>query len=161
MKPSQPKILIVDDNPEIHADFRKVLATEKASAELEGMESALFGEAPKTGESYALDHATQGADAIELVRKAIANFQPYGMAFVDVRMPPGIDGVHTIQALRKIDPNLDCIICTAYSDYTPESAGQKIGISEGLLFVSKPFDPAIIRQLAKKMLDRCAATANR
>jgi CheY-like chemotaxis protein len=154
MKVTQPRVLIVDDNPDIHRDFRKVLVSEPAEPELENLAEALFGDAPESTLSYTLDSAFQGAEAIEMVRKAMVGPNRYGLAFVDVRMPPGMDGVQTIQALRKIDPALDCVICTAYSDYTPEAARQKIGITEGLLFISKPFDTAIIRQLAKKMLDR-------
>jgi CheY-like chemotaxis protein len=148
-----PKILIVDDNAEIHNDFRKVLAPATPAPQLGDLESTLFGEAPQATVSYTLDSAYQGADALKMVKAALEKSEPYGLVFVDVRMPPGMDGVETIQAIRKLNPNVDCIICTAYSDYTPESARQKIGITEGLLFISKPFDPDIIRQLAKKMRD--------
>jgi len=159
MNVTHPKILIVDDNPEIHSDFRKVLGAEIAEPALESLEASLFGDAPAAKISYTLDFASQGAAAVEMVRAAVGKGDPYGLAFVDVRMPPGMDGISTIAAIRKIDCKLDCVIVTAYSDCTPESARQKIGISEGLLFISKPFDPQIIRQLARKMLDHHAQMA--
>jgi CheY-like chemotaxis protein len=159
MTATRSRILIVDDNPDIHADFRKVLTTNKSAPEIDSLEASLFGDTPKPNFSYTLDFASQGADAVEMVRKSVADADRYCLAFVDVRMPPGMDGVSTIQAIRNVDPTLTCIICTAYSDYTPESARQKIGIAEGLMFISKPFDPAIIRQLAKKMLDQVTETS--
>jgi two-component system, NtrC family, sensor kinase len=151
-----PKILVVDDNPAIHGDFSKVLVGESRPTDFDALGSALFGDTPESESSFSIDSAFQGEQAIQMVRDAMAIHNPYRLAFVDVRIPPGIDGVQTIQQLVKIDPHLQCVICTAYSDYTPESARQKIGITDGLLFISKPFDPAIIRQLAKNMLDRCA-----
>ncbi len=159
MNQTTPKILIVDDNPEIHADFHKVLVGETPTTGLDDLESSLFGDQPETTAGYTLDDAHQGIEAVKMVQDAIAAGNPYGLVFVDVRMPPGMDGVQTIEALHKVDPALNCVICTAYSDYTPEAAKQKIGISDGLLFISKPFDPAIIRQLAKAMVDRLATAA--
>jgi CheY-like chemotaxis protein len=154
-----PKILVVDDNPAIHGDFHKVLVTDPPPADFNAVGSALFDETPDSESSYNLDFALQGEHAIEMVRNALKAQKPYGLAFVDVRMPPGIDGVQTIQQLVRLDPSLQCVICTAYSDYTPESARQKIGLTDGLVFISKPFDPAIIRKLAKTMHDRFATRA--
>jgi DNA-binding NtrC family response regulator len=88
------------------------------------------------------------------VRRAVKEKHPYGMAFVDVRMPPGWDGVQTIAELLKVDPAMGVAICTAYSDYTPEEASRKIGLSDGLIFIIKPFDAAIVRQLAQKLSAR-------
>ncbi len=154
MKITQPRILIVDDNPEIHADFRKVLAAEQCAEALADLEASLFGETEESAVCYTLDSAFQGASAIDMVQKAAARGEPYGLAFVDVRMPPGIDGVCTVAAIRQVDAALPCVMCTAYSDYTPEAARQKIGIASGLLFISKPFDPKIIRALAGEMMTR-------
>jgi DNA-binding NtrC family response regulator len=89
-----------------------------------------------------------------MVRRAAQEKRPYDMAFVDVRMPPGMDGVQTIAELRKIDPAMGFVICTAYSDYTPEEAGQKVGLSNGLMFIVKPFDAGIVRQLAQRLCGR-------
>ena len=91
-----PRILIVDDNPAIHEDFRKILgAKSNAQSRLENVEAALFGESasPLERAGFRIDSAHQGKEALELVQKAIEDGDPYVMAFVDVRMPPGWDGI--------------------------------------------------------------------
>jgi CheY-like chemotaxis protein len=150
-----PRILVVDDNPEIHGDFRKILQAGAASSQLDALEAAMFGtQSQPTGFVYAIDFASQGSEALAMVQQARAEGKPYHMAFVDVRMPPGWDGVKTISEIRKVDPEMEFAICTAYSDYTPEEAGRKIGLSNGLLFIVKPFDADIVRQVAKQMTQR-------
>lgn len=145
-----PRILIVDDNPDIHNDFRKVLLGDKDGSDLADMEAALFGEpASRAVQSeFEIDSAYQGQQALAMVQSAIAEQRPYRMAFVDVRMPPGWDGVETIAEIRKVDPNMHFVICTAYSDYTPAAAQQKVGLRDGLLFIAKPFDLTLVRKLA-------------
>ena len=45
---SNRRILLIDDTPAIHEDFRKILTPEdESNTDLQDMESALFGEAPK------------------------------------------------------------------------------------------------------------------
>jgi CheY-like chemotaxis protein len=151
-----PRILIVDDSPEIHRDFKMILASKQSAAGLDQLAADLFGEsnAAANGFRCELEFASQGEIAIEMVRKALKENRPYGMAFVDVRMPPGMDGVQTIAALRKIDPAMKFSICSAYSDYTPEEASRKVGLSNGLIFIIKPFDADIVRQLAQRLSSR-------
>ena len=152
------RILIVDDNLEIHADFRKILAPEGGAASLDALEASIFGTAgPEALPTYDLDFASQGIEALAKVHRAIAEGRPYGMAFVDVRMPPGWDGVQTICEIRKADPAMQFVICTAFSDYTPEEASRKVGLADGLIFVVKPFEASIMRQLAQRMGARSIA----
>ena len=123
--PAAPRrILIVDDNRAIHDDFRKILlpsAPVASAAILTATEAALFEEEPAvnaTAPAYELDSAFQGADAIALVRAALAAGRPYSLAFVDVRRPRGMDGIRTTAQLWQNDPDLQVVICTAYSDYS-------------------------------------------
>jgi CheY-like chemotaxis protein len=149
------RILIVDDNPDIHADFRKVLSNDRPAQDLRDLEESIFGQADSAPEvEFALESAFGGEEAIDIVQRAHNLGRPFGMAFVDVRMPPGMDGVHTIAQIRRIDPRMQFVVCTAYSDYTPESARAKVGLSDGLLFISKPFDADIVRELATKLSSR-------
>src|SRR5436190_4966134 len=91
------RILIIDDNPSIHDDFRKILgpADARLGEELDADEAALFGETPVASRacSFQIDSAFQGQAGLEKVRKSVANGVPYAVAFVDVRMPPGWDGI--------------------------------------------------------------------
>jgi len=146
------RVLVVDDNRAIHGDFRKVLGepTHEQSA-LAAMEAELFGQ-PKPRarlEPFQIDFAFQGQEARDLVQAAHQAGKPYAVAFVDVRMPPGWDGVETAQRLWEIDPELQIVICTAYSDYSwEEILGQLDPHAERFLILKKPFDHIEVRQLA-------------
>ena len=100
------RILLADDMPSIHEDFRKVLLPAEAS-DLDDVESALFGTSAKASAlEFVLDSAYQGQEALAKVREALRVDQPYALAFVDMRMPPGWDGVETIEQLWREDPRL-------------------------------------------------------
>src|SRR5436190_5634762 len=149
------RILIIDDNAAIHDDFRKVLCPANPSAAgLDELEDSPFGQPlASTGSSnpqveYELDTALQGEEGLAKLKQAIAQGRPYAMAFVDMRMPPGWDGVQTIQQLWKVDRTLQVAICTAYTDYSPDQISSALGIRDGLLMLRKPFEKAEIRHVA-------------
>jgi len=149
-------VLIVDDNEAIHEDFRKILADQKANTALADAAGALFGDAPQgpAPVQYELFSALQGQDALEMVTEARQNRQPFAMAFVDMRMPPGWDGIETIEHLWRADPELQIVICTAYSDYTWTDVTGRLGRSDRLLILKKPFDDSEIRQMASALTDK-------
>jgi signal transduction histidine kinase len=148
------RILIVDDNEAIHADFRKILRRGLSdAAALDDARAALFGEAAPAAAAveYEITSALQGQEALERVSSALADEAPFSMAFVDVRMPPGWDGIETIKHLWAVDPELEVVICTAYSDYTWEEILAELGESDRLLILKKPFDNVEVRQLASAL----------
>jgi signal transduction histidine kinase len=148
------RILIVDDNPAIHEDFRKVLGGNPApKATLLEVEAALFGEAEPAPPAveFILDSAHQGQEALEKVKRALEAGQPYAMAFMDVRMPPGWDGVETVSRIWQLYPELQVVMCTAYSDYSWEEMIQKLGCSDNLVLLKKPFDSVEVLQLASAL----------
>src|SRR5580692_4928658 len=90
------RVLIVDDNPAIHEDFRKIFCPTGADkSEVQNLKAALFDNTPKAVKEteFELVSAFQGQEALELVQQALAENRPYAMAFLDVRMPPGWDGI--------------------------------------------------------------------
>lgn len=150
------RILLVDDSPAIHEDFRKVL-TSGGSSELAAARAAFLGASAPTAPElprFAIDSAHQGMEGLEMLRAARAAGKPYAMAFVDVRMPPGWDGIETIAHLWKEDPSLQVVICTAYSDYSWEKTFERLGRSDRLLILKKPFDPIEISQLAMALTEK-------
>jgi len=150
LKPNH-RILIVDDNTSIHADFRKILCPENSrKAAVKKMGATLFDKTePATNQiSFELDSAHQGQEALEMVKQACAQGRPYAMAFVDVRMPPGWDGIETIARIWEAYPDLQIVVCTAYSDYSWENMRAKVGQPDGLLVLKKPFDNIEVQQLA-------------
>ena len=90
--------------------------------------------------SYDLDYASQGEEAYQKVKQAVQDKNPYQVAFVDMRMPPGWDGLETIEHVWKADPELQIVICTAYSDHSREEIIERLGASDRLLILKKPFD---------------------
>ncbi len=154
------RILLVDDNRAIHDDFRKVLSPppSRASAALDEAESALFGapvEAPAViAPVYEVDSAYQGAEAIEKVRAACEEGRPYALAFVDVRMPPGMDGVETAGLLWREYPDLQIVLCTAYSDYSWDEMATALGRSDRYVILKKPFDSIEAQQVAAALTEK-------
>ena len=145
------RILIVDDNPAIHADFRKILCPNKEyDGVLAEAEANLFGKASVTENipAFELDDASQGEEALQLVRQALDKRRPYALAFMDVRMPPGWDGIETTLKLWELDPDLQIVICTAYSDYDWDEMTVRFGSTDRFVVLKKPFDSIEVRQLA-------------
>ncbi|KTD15985.1 regulatory protein (GGDEF and EAL domains) [Legionella lansingensis] len=146
------KILIIDDNPAIHSDFIKILTTKNSSDDLElaNFEQKVLGKKNQepTLPAFRLVTATQGQEGVEKISQAVQENDPYALAFVDIRMPPGWDGIETAKKIWEIDPNIQIVICTAYSDYSWEETIQHLGQRENLLILKKPFDSIAVRQLS-------------
>jgi len=154
MKHPEPnhRILVVDDNNSIHADFREILCpgkSEKTAAANE-LEAALFGDEPQVNHQviFEMDSAFQGEEALEMVKRSLAEGRPYAMAFVDVRMPPGWDGIETVARIWEVYPAIQIVICTAYSDYSWDDMRAKVGQPDSLVILKKPFDNIEVQQLA-------------
>ena len=146
------RILIVDDTPAIHADFRKILTPDThGEADLNTLEQTLFGTRQSPHLTFQLDSAYQGQEALKLVQNALDEGRPYALAFTDMRMPPGWDGLETIEKLWAVDPNLQIALCTAYSDYSWEAMAERLEFGDQLLILKKPFDTLEIRQMANAL----------
>ena len=150
------RLLMIDDNREIHGDFRKVLCPSSAADELDAEAAELFGESPVEDkrQQFEIDSAFQGAEGVALLRAAQAAGRPYAVAFVDVRMPPGIDGIETVGELWKLDPDLQVVLCTAYADYSWQEMVGRLGHSDRLLILQKPFDVVEVLQLACALTEK-------
>ena len=154
-KPSPPsnRVLLIDDNAAIHGDFRKVLSADSeddAQETLARLEADLFGEEKSAGTrpNFEVDSAHQGKDGVAMVRAALERGQPYAMAFVDMRMPPGWDGLQTIEELWKVDPDVQIVICSAHTDYDWSEVVERLNHSDKLLVLRKPAEPIEVLQCA-------------
>ncbi|MGL1933722.1 MAG: response regulator [Fibrobacterales bacterium] len=156
---TQKHILIVDDTQSIHDDFRHTLTrhVHQTSTALE-LEKELF-DVPSTDEqfqdfTYIIDSAYQGVEAIAMVHQAEKEGNPYCLIYMDVRMPPGIDGIETIYRIWEEFPHIEMAICSAYSDYSWTAIKEKLQQTDKLIFMKKPFTQDTIIQttylLAKK-----------
>jgi len=146
------RILVVDDTPSVHRDFRKILCAEQGTQVVGAtdFDEQVLGDAPPDHQPgrFEVDSALQGQVALDMVRTSVAENRPYALAFVDVRMPPGWDGIETIRHLWEICPSLQVVICTAYSDYSWEEIGARLGEPDSLLVLKKPFANVEVQQLA-------------
>ncbi len=154
------RILIVDDNVSIHRDFKKVLSNPRSEEKkkLAQIERGLFqdfpdeedevGGPPAGHPDYTVDFAVQGEEALLKVIKAQEECRPYALIFMDVRMPPGWDGIETIGRIWEKYPDIEMVICTAYSDYSWEKILAQLGGTDRLLFLRKPFDTTAVKQMA-------------
>ena len=148
------RVLVIDDNPAIHKDFRKVLgAGLDQAANVDADELALFG-APAAAPArphFEVDSALQGREGVERVREALRAGRPYAMAIVDMQMPPGWDGLETIERLWKVDPDVQVVICSAHAGYDWTELVARLGHADKLLVVKKPFEPIEVLQCANAL----------
>jgi PAS domain S-box-containing protein len=147
------RILIVDDDHEIQNSYRAVLAPRDGDNTPSDTQLAkLMGKGISSESSAAprfeLSFAGQGSEGVAMVESALEKNEPMAVAFIDIRMPPGFDGMETAARIRKIDPDIEIVIVTAYSDRSREEIVRMVGGPEKLLFLRKPFDPEELTQMA-------------
>ncbi|OYW76472.1 MAG: hypothetical protein B7Z37_08540 [Verrucomicrobia bacterium 12-59-8] len=152
------RILVIDDNRSIHDDFRKILAPANTVDDaLEAAEAALFGTPLQTQTStqtFSIDAASQGEEGLQMVKRALSEGQPYAMAFVDVRMPPGWDGIETTRQIWQVCPDMQIVICTAYADCCWSEVQEQIKPRDRMLILKKPFDIVEVLQLAISLTEK-------
>jgi two-component system, cell cycle sensor histidine kinase and response regulator CckA len=152
------RILVIDDNPLIHEDIRKIISSTNRRDELADAAALIFGaDSPQeAGRDFVveMDSAYQGQEGVALLEKSVGEGRPYMLAFVDMRMPPGWDGIETIQRLWKLAPGLQVVICTAYSDRSWYEINHLLGQSANLLILKKPFEIMEVLQLVQTLTQK-------
>jgi len=153
------RLLIIDDNPTIHEDIKKILCPERVDPGTQELAEALFGAQPKAVEHtlFQIDSAFQGQEGLAKVEAAVREGSPYTMAFVDVRMPPGWDGIETVRRIWDKYPEMQVVICTAYSDRSWEDIVVQLGHTDSLVILKKPFDNVEVLQLAHALTKKWSA----
>jgi CheY-like chemotaxis protein len=144
------RVLVIDDNTSIHENFRKILQAKAGEEGFDQARAALFGDQPRSREleRFELDCVDQGQAALTLVQLARNEGRPYAVAFVDMRMPPGWDGLETIEHLWEADAELQVVICTAHSDHPWDEINERVGRTDKLVILHKPFNGIEVLQLA-------------
>jgi len=152
------RVLVVDDNEAIHKDFRKILASPTPpNPALESTGALLLNREPAAEPEpgpFEIDTASQGREALEMVRRAESAGRPFAVAFIDMRLPPGRDGLDTIEHVWRESPDLQVVICTAYSDYSWDQIARRLGNASQWLILKKPFDAIEVRQLACALTEK-------
>jgi signal transduction histidine kinase len=151
------KVLVIDDNQDIHNDFKKILEMSEELNIIDEMAAEYFGQDTRKQipqNHYELQFAFQGYIGMEMIKKARDEKNPFMLAFVDMRMPPGWDGLQTIERIWRVDPDVQVVICTAYSDYSWEEITRRIGRTDKLLMLKKPFDSSEVEQIASALTEK-------
>ena len=150
----RPRILVVDDEENIHQAIRQVLAPEEgrrsARDGLRHLAAALFpaGGPAEAALLYELTFCRQGEAAVAAVAESVEKDDRFAMVFLDMRMPPGRDGLWTARRIRELDDMINILIMTAYSDVDPAQIATEVGPADKLLYLQKPLRPPEIRQFA-------------
>ena len=148
------RLLVVDDEEDILNSFQQALCPDKGlqdmKHEMAALEAKLFAKPPRNSHtpSFKLTLCRQASHAIQEVKKALEEDHPFAVAFVDVRLTPGRDGVWTAQNIRSLDPHTEIVVVTGYSDVDPSEIGRHVPPEHKLLYVQKPLYPQEIRQFA-------------
>lgn len=150
------RILVVDDNPSIHDDFRRIFADSRpAHDDLDDLAASVFGLAGEpVRPSFALDHALQGQAAVARVEAAHRADEAYALLFMDVRMPPGWDGIEAAARVLELDPDVHVVLCTAYPEQGWRQRVEALPGRERVLVLKKPFDVVEVQQLASALCER-------
>lgn len=152
------RVLVIDDSSVIHDDFRKILDDRAADGDLADMESILFGAEQRQpipdSPRFELDFAHQGEEGIAKVEKSLSEGNPYSVIFIDVRMPPGLDGILTLERIFALDSAVQAVLCTAYSDYGWGQLRGRFGNTDRLLVLRKPFEAIEVAQLALSLTEK-------
>lgn len=150
------RVIVIDDNPEIARDFAQLLGGVAAAApELDELELSLFGDdagcSVNAHPLFEVQGVLQGIDGLHRVEQAIRESRPFSVAVVDMRMPPGWNGVETSKRILNADPRIRIVICSAYAEQSQSDVTEALGTDAPVRFLQKPFDPMAARQLVSEL----------
>ncbi len=153
------RIIIIDDNPDIHRDFIKILTKDKSvNNDIADLKNNFFDKLePKKNAAlpqFFIDTASSGQEGFEKTKKAASEGLSYALAFVDVHLHPGWNSIETIKHIWEIDPDMQIVICSAFSDYSWEETVNELGHADNLLILKKPFNNIAVRQLSHALIKK-------
>lgn len=150
------RILAVDDEEAILQSYRQILAPSdkpNESAEcLHQLAAELFGSSTReeATESFEIDLVcqNQSESALDAIRQAQEEEDPFALVFLDIRMPPGNDGVWLAENIRRLDPAVQIVVVTGYSEATPAQIRHRVPPADKLFYIQKPFHHHELHQFA-------------
>ena len=142
------RVLIVDDQEEIHNDFAEMLASGFGKRATDDLAAAFVAQSDKPVlPQFELSHATSGEEACAMVKAGKESNCPFALAYIDIRMPPGTDGIETVRQIRQFEQDIEIVIMTAYSDKTLPEIVNDMALLHKLLYIRKPFSREEIQQI--------------
>ena len=152
------RVLIVDDEDGIHRDFKDMLNPNRRQALTDELAETLLGEVSENKTfflpNFELLHAASGEEAYDIIHAGRASNCPIAVAYIDVRMPPGIDGVEAIRRIRQIEKDIELVIMTAYTDKPLPEIVRDMELLNKLLYIRKPFAPEEVQQITLSLVEK-------
>ena len=152
------RVLIADDQDEIHSDFREILNQQDRKIDSDDLADAFLSADAEPSSTYLpvfeLTHATSGDEAYQIVKAAQEANQPFAAAYIDIRMPPGMDGIETIRRIREFERNLEIVIMTAYTDKPLHEIVTNMQLLHKLLYIRKPVAREEIQQITLSLVQK-------
>ena len=149
------RVLVVDDQREIHQDFDEMLTPGLTGASTDDLAAAFASEVDESFlPKFTLLHARSGTEAYEIAKMAIETDNPIAVAYIDIRMPPGMDGIETTRCIRTIDENIEIVLMTAYTDKSLGEIVREMKLLHKLLYIRKPFTREEIQQITLALAEK-------
>ena len=149
------RVLVVDDQREIHQDFEEMLTPGATGASTDDLADAFASEVDESFlPKFELLYARSGAEAYEKIKTAIQTDDPIAVAYIDIRMPPGMDGIETTRRIRSIDENIEIVLMTAYTDKSLSEIVREMDLLHKLLYIRKPFAREEIQQITIALAEK-------
>lgn len=148
------RVLIVDDQDEIHEDFSEMLQAGRGKGAADELAASFLEEERPFLPDFELLHASSGEEACRMVEDSRDAGRPIAAAYVDIRMPPGIDGIETVRRIRKVDRDVEIVIMTAYTDKSLPDIIEDMELLHKVLYIRKPFAPEEIQQITLSLVGK-------
>ena len=151
------RVLVADDDEEIIAAYREAFSDKESTQEmqvLDALAAELFDPELINDDEPHFDvvACSQGDDAISLAKIATAAGDPFDVVILDVRMPPGIDGVEAGSAIRAMDPDIEIVFVTGFSDVPLEELRRRVPPPMKLHYFNKPLSLSQLAQDVASMV---------
>jgi CheY-like chemotaxis protein len=138
---SNHRILVIDDVESVHDVFRRNLIGSSIPKVVHDKDAAALP-------IFEIDSAFNGEEGLGLIEKSLLENRPYFMAFVDVRLGSGWDGVQTTCKIWQQYPDLNVVLCTGFTDRPWEDLVKSLGFLDRMMVLIKPFEVTEVKQLA-------------
>ena len=149
------RVLIVDDQEEMHQDFEEMLNPRLIEASTDELVDGIgLEEEESFMPELEIMHATSGERAFEIIKSALEDENPIAVAYIDIRMPPGWDGVETTRRIREIDKNIQIVMMTAHTDRSLPEIMQNMELIHKLLYIRKPCHRESVQQMTISLVEK-------
>ncbi len=138
------QLLLVDDDEKIYRSVSLFLEKKDMVdpfAFLDDEEE----EAPADDVDCKVTWATGGRQGVELLQQ-----HPFDLALIDMNMPPGWDGVQTIEKIREFNPTIPVALVTA--NITTSDEIQNLLKQHAVRLFHKPYSRDSLVQLVEEMI---------